>query len=94
MNQRSNPCAISGGPRLERTTIQCRSRAVAEGEEHGGLLVFGQRAIFAVFHHADNFRAVSSPELEVAADGLVDRSEDLHRELRLTSATVGAFLSS
>ncbi len=55
-----------------------------EREEHCRLLVFSERAIFAVFNHAHDFGAVPAPEFEVAADGFVDRSEDFAANWRLT----------
>lgn len=51
-----------------------------EREEHGRLLIFREGAVLTVFDHADDLRAVAAPELEVAADGFVDRAKDLDRE--------------
>ena len=52
-----------------------------EREEHRRLLILGQRPVFPVFHHAHHFRPRSAPELEMPADGLVHRPENLHAQI-------------
>jgi hypothetical protein len=54
-----------------------------EGKEHGGLLIFGESLVLAVFHHAYYLRPVAAPELEVPANGAVDGAKDLARKFAI-----------
>ena len=57
-----------------------------EREEHRRLLILGQGPVFSVFHHAHHLRARPAPVLEIPADRLVHRSENLARKLPIHHA--------
>src|SRR5579872_4676096 len=63
-----------------------------EREKHGRLLILGQRAVFSIFDYSNDLRAFAVPILEVAADGLVDRSEDLDRKLPVHQRSRGCLV--
>ena len=63
-----------------------------EVKEHGRLLIFGQCAVPAVFHHADDFSALAAPVFEVAAEGIPDGTEDFDGELAIHEGDGRRFL--
>ena len=63
-----------------------------EGKEHRRLGVFGEGLVFAVFHHAYNFRPLAAPELEMPADCLVDGSENLAGKFAIDDGDHGSLV--
>ena len=58
-------------------------------EEHRGLLILSERAVFSVFNNADDFCALSTPVLEMAADGFLHRSENLGGKVPIDDRHLG-----